>query len=213
MLSGTYSGEYDGSLASLYNLWLGVSYVQGGGDVNTALSGPKILADGISNVTLDASFELNFAEGSALNREGTDLVLFDAEFYCLGPNGISYCVGSYGISVDGFKTELILTGGESINEIAGDFISTGESRTYMLKSWAPYTTTIFGAPIDLSLLGVPDGISVSQIQVRSASSYDNDADFIGVGSLTAIPEPASVLLLTLGLFLLRKRILSAGNKL
>ncbi len=56
--------------------------------------------------------------------------------------------------------------------------------------------------------------------MRSASPNDDDADFIGVGSLTAIPEPASILLLALGLFLLKRRsladkasrIVPAGNK-
>ncbi len=170
-LSGAPSGSY--------NQWLNVVDMPIG--VDEALSGENILDDGIANMTTDALFELSFAPGSALNITGTDLVLFDAR----------YDAGVYAVSTsfDEFATEITLP--------VDAFIDTGESRDYYFGGMSGiYPANIYGAAIDLSMLGVTDGVAVSSIRIRSL--YSEGADFIGVGSLY-VPVPAAVWLFGSGL--------------
>jgi len=162
MFSGTTSGYING--------WLNTANAPI--TVNDALSGPNILDAGIANL-YNSSFQLTFGSGSVLNNAGDDLVLFDAR----------YDPGYYAISssYDGFSNKLSI--------LPSAFISTGESRSYYLEGYPIQTSaTIFGAAIDLSLLGIPDGADVTDFRIWSLNG--TGSDLIGMGSLSPAPSPA-----------------------
>lgn len=154
--------------------------------VNDALSGPNILDAGIGNLNFSL-FQLTFDSGSVLNNAGDDLVLFDAR----------YDAGAYAISssYDGFSSVLRLA--------SSAFINTGETRDYYVQNTpypAAFSSTIYGASIDLALLGIPDGADVTDFRIWSLNGIGSD--FIGMGSLSPAahaPEPATMLLFGAGL--------------
>lgn len=85
-----------------------------------------------------------------------------------------------------------------------EFINTNESRDYYFGGVPDqvFSADIWGATIELSLLGVPQGVAVDHIRVRGVG-VETSADFIGVGSFrgdgTTVPEPGVLTLLGIGL--------------
>jgi hypothetical protein len=159
--------------------WLNVVNVPIG--IDDAFAGPHLLDGGYANLSTGTVVELNYGESSTSslrNRPGDDLVLFDARF-----DANSFAVAT---SFDGFERELRL--------LAGGFLDTGNTRLYYYGGRdLPYTAEIWGAPFDLSALGVPEGEAVDAIRVRSLE--DDGGDLIGVGAIRPIAEPSTLVLL------------------
>ena len=167
------------------NQWLNVSNIAI--TPNDALSGMSILDDGIANLTFGTTYQLTYEPGAVLNiAAGPDLVLFDAR----------YDAGSYMVSTsyDNFANEIFIP--------IADFLDTTVSRDYYFGGVPDeiFSTDIWGATIELSLLGVPQGVTVDHIRVRGVGA-ETSADFIGVGSFTGslIPIPPAVWLFGSGL--------------
>jgi hypothetical protein len=121
--------------------------------------------------------ELGFSSDAARNLPGPDLVLFDARF-----DANDFAVSTI---YDGFASEIALT--------RDLFINTFEVRRYYFGYEQPNTATIWGAPFDLSDLGVPEGASVETIRVRAINEFGGD--LIGLGSLMEarpVPEPSAL---------------------
>ena len=155
--------------------------------ISEAFKGMSVIDDGLGNVPSGSLIEMTFEADTALNIPGIDVVIFEARF----------TPGSYLFytNYDSFTTFL------DVDET--DFSYTGIQRGYYYGlDWGPFPATVWGAPIDLSQLGIPIGTSVEAIRLVTTS---NGVDPLGVGSLT-VPEPATLSLLALGgLALLRKR--------
>lgn len=181
-----------GSMEEPFFFWLNV--VDAPVTIEEAFTGYSILDDGYANFAEDTVVELGFAPDDAVNVLGPDLVLFDARF---DPN--EFAVST---SYDGFSSEISLT--------LDLFESTFEQRHYYFSYPLPNLATIWGAPFDLSDLGVPEGTSVASIRVRSINGAGGD--LIGVGALREtqpMPEPSASSLLLLGaavLFSLARRL-------
>ena len=185
--SAPISASMNGITNGFINGWLNTTYTPI--TIQEALSGPNILDSGIANLSV-SSFQLTFESGSVQNNAGDDLVLFDAR----------YDAGYYTISssYDGYTSILPVA--------PSAFLTTGETRDYYLQGTAPtrlFPATIYGAAIDLSLLGIPDGAIVSDFRIMAFSA---GCDFIGMGSLSPAstpsmnnPEPATMFLFGAGL--------------
>jgi hypothetical protein len=154
--------------------------------ISDAFSGMSVIDDGLGNIPTNSVIEMTFAPGTALNKPGTDLVLFEARF----------TEGSYLLSTsyDGYNS--------SVSIVQSNFVFTGLNRAYYygLNS-GPFTAQVWGAPIDLSQLGVPLGQYVNKIRLIAIT---NGADPLGIGSLS-IPEPVTLLLLGIGAAALRTK--------
>jgi hypothetical protein len=159
-------------------LWLNV--VDAPVTIEEAFTGYSLLDDGFANFTETTVVELGFAADAAQNIPGPDLVLFDGRF-----DANEFAVST---SYDSFASEIPLT--------LDLFLYTFELREYFFGLQLPNTAMIWGAPFDLTDLGVPEGVSVAEIRVRSISG--GGGDLIGVGSLSGTqpaPEPATLPLL------------------
>jgi hypothetical protein len=161
--------------------WINVNNVNI--SISDAFSGMSVINDGLGNIPSNSIIEMTFAPGTALNVPGNDLVLFEARF----------TAGSY----------LLSTSYDSYNSsIQPNFVFTGLNRAYYYGlNWGPFSAQVWGAPIDLSQLGVPLGQYVNKIRLIATT---NGADPLGIGSLS-IPEPASAVLIGAGLFFVRAR--------
>lgn len=155
--------------------------------LSEAFAGMSVIDDGLGNIPVDSLIEMTFEAGTALNIPGIDFVIFEARF---SPGSYAFCT-----NYDNFNSFL------EVDE--NEFSYTGIQRDYYYGlDWGPFTAEVWGAPIDLSQLGIPIGASVETIRLVTTSE---GLDPLGVGSLS-IPEPTSLLLLGLGgLTLLRKR--------
>jgi hypothetical protein len=152
--------------------------------LSEAFSGSSVIADGVANIGAGQYYQVTFPT-PVVNGPGPELVVFEAQFDS----------GSYEIACnyDGFATTLSLP--------QGIFVNSGVSRSYYYGGGGPHIAQIWGATVDLSLLGVPDGASVTQVRVIAAN---NACDPLGVGALTAgsvasIPAISNTGLLLLGL--------------
>ena len=152
--------------------------------ISDAFSGMSVIDDGLGNVPSNSIITMAFAPGTALNMPGTDLVLFEA-----------FDHGSYTLSTsyDNYAS--------SVTILSSQFVSTGlEKEYYYGLNWGPFLTSVRGAPVDLSLLGIPLGQSVNEIKVVTIGATDP----LGIGSLS-IPEPATLSLLAFcGMALFRR---------
>ncbi len=147
--------------------WMNVNNVNI--SISDAFSGMSVIDDGLGNIPSNSIMEMTFAPGTALNVPGNDLVVFEARF----------TPGSYLISTsyDNYSS--------SVSILQSNFVFTGLSRAYYYGlNWGPFSAQVWGAPIDLSQLGVPLGQYVDKIRLIATSS---GADPLGIGSLS-IPE-------------------------
>jgi hypothetical protein len=163
--------------------WINVNNVNI--SISDAFAGMSVIDDGIGNIPSGSIIDMTFAPGTALNTTGIDLVVFEARF-----DAGSYLIST---SYDNYNT--------TVSIVQSNFVFTGISKGYYYGlNHGPYSAQVWGAPIDLSQLGVPEGQYVDNIKLIATF---NGADPLGVGSLS-IPEPTTLLLLGLGAMLLRK---------
>ena len=139
--------------------------------VATAFSGFSIIDDGYANGEVGTTVQMDFAAGEAMNRPGTDLVVFDSRF----------STSSYELYVDydGYTTALALP------DTAFSF--TGESRAYFYNDTGPYTADVYAAPVDLSHWGIPEGTSITSVRLVGVST---GIDPLGIGAV-APPDPGT----------------------
>lgn len=153
--------------------------------INEAFSGFSIIDDGWINIVANDFFEVTF-NPPVINLAGPDIVVFDAR----------YDSGDYALSTsyDGFTASWAPAG----------WVDTGEVRSYYYGGTGPAQANIWGASVDLSNVGVPDGASVSAIRLTATNS---SCDPLGVGALNAqiaareIPTLSSAGLIALMVFI------------
>jgi hypothetical protein len=129
--------------------------------INDAFSGFSIIDDGWINISVGDFYEVTFSP-PIVNGIGPDIVVFDAH----------YDFGDYTLrtSYDGFSASWIPTG----------WVDTGETRLYYYGGVGAASADVWGAPVDLSNLGVPAGASVASIR---ATANNASCDPLGMGAL------------------------------
>ena len=132
---------------------------------------------GWANVPIGTVIEFTF-QFPIVNQPGPDLVLFDAQF---DP-------GAYNVSseFDAFATQFS----------ADPFVYSGVDHNYFFSLSliaGTFSASVFGAEIDLSDLGVPNG---EQVRVIRAATTNVSADPLGMVAI--IPEPSIGCLTLLG---------------
>ena len=140
--------------------------------LSEAFSGSSVIADGVANISTGDYYQVTFPT-PVVNGPGPELVVFEAR----------YDNGDYTIACDydGFATTLSLP--------EGSFVDSGVSRDYFYAGSGLYGASIWGATVDLSALGVPDGASVTQVRVIA---IDDQCDPLGVGSLRGSAPPVAI---------------------
>lgn len=129
--------------------------------INDAFSGFSIIDDGWINISVGDFYEVTFSP-PIVNGVGPDVVIFDAH----------YDFGDYTLrtSYDGFSATWIPAG----------WVDTGETRLYYYGGFGPASADVWGAPVDLSSLGVPAGATVASIR---ATANNAACDPLGIGAL------------------------------
>lgn len=140
--------------------------------VDEAFSGFSIIDDGWFNLDTGDYYEATFSP-AIVNGAGEDFVVFDARF----DTGLYVVSTSY----DGFSTSLPVWG----------WIDSGEIRSYWYDGGGPWTAAVWGAPFDLTDLGVPTGVPVSTVRVTAAAA-DTSCDALGIGALGEVPDLADL---------------------
>jgi hypothetical protein len=167
--------------------WLNV--VNTSTSIHDAFSGHSIIADGFANGVAGTTVEMVFGS-PVVNNAGDDLVMFDARF---SENDYAFST-----DFDGFVAQLALP--------YTAFGAVGSAAYYYgLGAGKQYRATIMAAPIDLSLLGVPAGASVTAVRFTAVS---DQVDPLGVGAIVPAPACAAVLA---ALFAARRRRSVAPN--
>jgi hypothetical protein len=80
----------------------------------------------------------------------------------------------------------------------GAAVATGVNKTYFYGGGGPYSSELFVSSVDLSAFGVGAGNSVQAIRLTSTPEGDL-IRVAGLGAGPAIPEPATLALLGMGL--------------
>jgi hypothetical protein len=151
-----------------------------------AYSGIGIIDDGMTDVRANCIVEVDFADGVLVNKPGPDLLMVEARFVA----------GSYAVSTEyaGFDTQVA---------VPSEAFSYADRNLFYYRGspfLGPFPGAIYVAPIDLSDLGVPLGVSIDAVRFRTTSS---GASPLGLGAIVPIPEPSAGLAL-LGVFLIRR---------
>lgn len=117
--------------------------------VNDAFSGPGLTDDGYANGSTGTTIELTFTP-PVVNGPTDDLVLFDAQFD----------QGAYDVAADhdGFAAVTSLPIAAFVDTLVMP------SYWYGSSSGGPYPAGVFGAPIELSDIGVPAGATVTKVR-------------------------------------------------
>jgi hypothetical protein len=131
--------------------------------VQEAFTGFSVIAEGYANANAGTTIRLTYAPGAVRNDPGPDLVIFDAS----AGDGDQYLIST---DYDNFAQPLLVF----VN------IDTGVDRTYFYGGAGPFAFDVMGAPIELTQLGVPAGVSVTQLRVFTEGG---SCDLLGVGVL------------------------------
>ncbi len=164
--------------------------------IDEAFSGFSIIDDGWINIVAGDFYEVTF-DPPVVNVAGPDIVVFDAQ----------YDAGAYTLSTsyDGFTASLV----------PGDWGDYGLDRSYYYGGSGPATADIWGSPVDLSIVGVPDGAGVSVIRLTATNDSCDPLGVGGIGdALVAVNVPTlssaglialMVIMTALGVLFIRRR--------
>ncbi|HEY7205240.1 MAG TPA: PEP-CTERM sorting domain-containing protein [Methylomirabilota bacterium] len=116
-----------------------------------------------------------------------------------GPGNDLGVVSGYSVAGDTFTLAASTDGvtfGSPVGFAGSTGVNTGVFGNYFYGGSGPFGTNLFVIPIDLSLLGIPDGASVSAISITGSPEADifRVAGFAGAAP-TPVPEPSTLLLL------------------
>jgi hypothetical protein len=162
--------------------------------LNDALTGFSVIDDGYANAASGSTIRLTFAPGVLRNHAGPDLVLFDAN------NDLNvYLVST---SHDGF-THMVASAAST---------DTGIDRLYFYGGQGPTSWDVMAGTIDLSSFNVPEGVSVSQIDLFTEGPANDPLGLGVLASPAALPAIShrglwivTILLAAAGTLLQRRR--------
>jgi hypothetical protein len=142
--------------------WISMNVVNADVDVNTAFSGMSVIDDGYANGAPGTTIEVTFAPGVLVNTPGDDFVMFDGRYGC---NEYSFSTEYDGFVATVYKPWFA-------------FDDTGVDGQYYYGGSGPYTSDVAAAGVDLSALGVPQGVSVERVRFTGIS---DGIDPLGIG--------------------------------
>jgi autotransporter-associated beta strand protein len=174
-LSPSSSIQIDSTGTLRFDHTTGADFVQGTNFSSTAITGlGKVVKEGTATLTLNVAN--TFSGGLTINK-GTVIALADG------------ALGAGGVNLLGSSVTLTLQSGATNN-----YIADSASLTIQLDSTVNLNYTGTDVVAGLIVNGVAQGPGV----------YDstNTAEFFGMGSITVVPEPATMAMMALGAGLL-----------